>query len=389
MARAAEAVLGERLIRGLVVTKDGHGGELRACELLETGHPVPDERSAAAGRRWLEIAGRGPARHVLLVLLSGGASALLTCPVPGLRLTDLANATDALLRAGASIEELNAVRKHLTALGGGRLAEVSNASQIELLALSDVPEDRFDIIGSGPVSPDPTRFADAWTVAERYGRVRTLPEPVVEYLERGLRGDVRETPKPGAARFADVAATLVGSLEEALSAAEREARARGFATLRHRPRLRGEARNVGRRLAALARCSRPRGPMCWLGGGETTVTVSGPGRGGRCQELALAAALEGAGQTGFALLAAGSDGSDGPTPAAGAWVDETTVARGRRIGCDARESLARNDSYGFFRQTGNLVETGPTGTNVTDLVLLAMGPSLHRPPAPGKPFVAR
>jgi len=373
MARAAETILAARLERGFVVTKDGYGGALRRCEVLEAGHPVPDQRSACAGRRWLEEAARGPAGRILLVLLSGGASALLACPAPGLTLADLACTIDLLLRAGASIEELNAVRKHVTALGGGRLAGVARAARIELLALSDVPDDRFETIGSGPLSPDPTLFADAWAAIERRGLTAALPPRVAGHLELGLRGEIPETPKPGAAQFDRIGSTLVASLERALVAAEREARSRGFQTVRVPGRLRGEARLVGRRLAALARCARPNRPVCLLAGGETTVTVRGDGRGGRCQELALAAALEGAGLSRFALLAAGSDGTDGPTPAAGAWIDGGTVARGRRGGVEGAEALAQNDSYSFFRREGNLLETGPTGTNVTDLVLLALG----------------
>ncbi len=372
MARAAEATLGDRLRRGLVVTKAGHGGSLRRCRLLEAGHPIPDESSERAGRSWLEEAGRGPEERVLLVLLSGGASALLTCPLPGLRLAELARTTDILLRAGASIDELNAVRKHLTAVAGGRAAARSRARQIELLALSDVPGDRFETIGSGPFSADPTSYHDAWQVVASRGVLADLPDAVATHLRRGVAGQVPETPKPGDPGFDHVTETLVGTLREALEAAACEATARGFRAVQLRQRLAGEARVVGRRLAALARSVHSEKQVCLIAGGETTVTVHGDGTGGRCQELALAAAIEGENQTTFALLAAGTDGSDGPTPAAGAWVDGATVERGRRVGADARGALARNDSHAYFRREGHLLDTGPTGTNVTDLVLIAV-----------------
>jgi glycerate-2-kinase len=374
MAAAAEAVAGDRLAGGLAVTKDGHGAPLRRIALRFAAHPVPDARSEAAAREALELVGRAAPDDCLLVLLSGGASSLLACPAPGLALGDLAAATRALLAAGAEIEELNAVRKHLSALAGGWLARRARARRIEVLALSDVPGDRLDVIGSGPFAPDPTTYADALAALSGRGVLAEVPEPVRAHLAAGVRGEREETPKPGDPAFAGVRhrvlATNRTALEAACAAAERSGlRAEALAGA-----LRGEARDAARALVAAARAARGGAPVCLVAGGETTVSVRGPGRGGRSQELALAAALELDGGPPTALLAAGTDGSDGPTDAAGAYADEGTLARARRAGLDARAALAANDSHTFFRAEGGLFVTGPTRTNVMDLALVRVDP---------------
>jgi hydroxypyruvate reductase len=370
MALALEEVAGERIAAGLVVTKAGHGVALRRCALREAGHPVPDGRSAAAGREVLRLAEGARPEDVLLVLLSGGASALSACPQAGLAQEDLAATTALLLRAGAEIEELNAVRKHLTELSGGRLAARAACRRIEVCVVSDVLGDRLDVIGSGPCEPDPSTFADALGVLAARGVLARVPVAVRAHLEAGARGERPESPKPGDPAFARVRTTLLASNRDALAAAAREAGARGLRAVRVSGALRGEARRAGRRLAALGRALREDGPVCLLAGGETTVTVRGAGRGGRCQELCLAAALELAGEPRVALLAAGTDGSDGPTDAAGAFADGGSVARGAQLGLDAAGCLARNDAHGFFAGEGGLLRTGPTGTNVLDLVLV-------------------
>jgi glycerate-2-kinase len=314
------------------------------------------------------------------VLLSGGASALLTRPLPGLALGDLAATTRALLACGAGIDELNTVRKHLVDLAGGRLARAAGAGRVELLAISDVHGDRLDLIGSGPCTPDPSTFADALAVIERRGLRGTLPPPVVTELEAGAHGERPESPKPGDPTFARVRSRILASNATALSAARSAAERCGLAPILATAALRGEARVVGRRLAALARATRRTRPLCLLAGGETTVTVRGAGRGGRCQELALAAALELAGESGVMLLAAGTDGSDGPTDAAGAFADGGSVARGAARNADARSALAGNDAHAFFAAEGSLLHTGPTDTNVNDLVLVWLEPQ----PAPSR-----
>lgn len=370
MAAALEEVAGPRIAAGLAVTKDGHGLPLARTRLREAGHPVPDRRSEQAAREALALVESARPEDVLLVLLSGGASSLLAAPAPGLSLLDLARTTEALLAAGAEIGELNAVRKHLSAVAGGRLAQRAVCRRIEVLALSDVPGDRFDVIGSGPFAPDPTRFAEALAVLERRGVREAVPRAVLAHLEAGVRGALPETPEPGAPELARVRSTLLASNRTAARAAAGSARRRGWRAPVLDGALRGEARCAGRRLAALARALRAPDPVCLVAGGETTVRVRGPGRGGRSQELALAAALDLAGVAGVTLLAAGTDGSDGPTDAAGAFADGGSVARGRGRGRDPAADLAANDSHGFFAAEGGLLFTGPTRTNVMDLALV-------------------
>jgi glycerate-2-kinase len=376
MAAAFEAVAGEDIAGGLVITKDGHGIPLARSVLREAGHPLPDARSEAAAREALAlVAGAGPG-DALVVLLSGGASSLLACPAPELGLADLAATTSALLAAGAGIEELNAVRKHLSAVAGGRLGRAAACARVDVLAISDVPDDRLDVIGSGPFVPDPSTFADALDVLERRGLLKSVPARVVAHLEAGRRGERPETPKPGDARLARVRTTLLATNATALDAAAAEAARLGMRPLLVSGSLAGEARVAGRRLAALAAAIDPAAAaarrLCLLAGGETTVTVRGAGCGGRSQELALAAAGVLDGREGIALLAAGTDGSDGPTDAAGAFADAGTLARARARGLDAGAALAANDSNGFFAAEGGLLVTGPTRTNVMDLVLLSV-----------------
>jgi glycerate-2-kinase len=347
--------------------------------LRETGHPVPDARCEAAARAALALVARVRPADVLLVLLSGGASSLLACPSRGLSLDDIAKCTSLLLAAGADIEQMNAVRKHLSEVSGGRLAAAAGAGRIEVLVISDVPGDRFDVIGSGPFSGDPTTFSDARAVFETFGLTNRIPRRVAEHLAAGARGEIAETPTPGAAHFDRVRTHLLASNFTALEAAGEAARKLGWRPVLRPGCLRGEARNAGRRLAALAAAvdaALDSGePRCLVAGGETIVTVRGAGRGGRNQELALAAASGIAGRRSVAMLAAGTDGGDGPTDAAGAFADAGTVARGRAEGVSAEAALADNDSNGFFRAEGGLFVTGPTGTNVMDLALVVIDPA--------------
>ncbi len=372
MAAALEEQAGERIAAGLAVAPGGEDGQLRRVALCRGAHPVPDASSQhAAVEAAALVDSAGPADW-LVVLLSGGASSLLAAPAPGLSQDDLARTTALLLAAGCDIDGLNAVRKHLSSVSGGRLA-CRTAARVEVLALSDVPGDRLDVIGSGPFAPDPTSYADALAVLARHALCERVPEPVRAHLEAGARGEREETPKPGDARLARVRHTLLASNRTAVEAARVAAEERGLQARCACAALSGEARRVGRCLGALARAVRAPAPLCLVAGGETVVQVRGGGRGGRNQELALAAALELDGRRDAALLAAGTDGRDGPTDAAGAFVDGGSVARGRARGVDAAAALAANDSHGFFRAEGGLFETGPTGTNVMDLVLLRIG----------------
>lgn len=374
MAAALEARAGERIAAGLAVVPDGHGLPLARIRLREAAHPVPDARSERAAREALSLVSEAPPEDALVVLLSGGASSLLSAPAPGLARADLAAATRALLAAGCGIDELNSVRKHLGLVSGGRLAAASRTARIHLLAVSDVPGGRFDVIGSGPCSPDPTRYADALDVIARRQLRGRLPPALVAHLEAGARGEREETPKPGDPRLARVRSALVADNGAAREAALAAARSRGRLALPLGEILTGEASRAGCRLAALAAALRPPRAALLVAGGETVVRVCGAGRGGRSQELALAAALELEGRGGVALLAAGTDGRDGPTDAAGAYADGDTVARGRARGLDARRHLAENDSYPFFAAEGGLFRTGPTRTNVMDLALVLLAP---------------
>jgi len=369
MAVVAEQRLAGRIARGVAVIRDAAGARLERIAVHEAAHPVPDARSASAGREALRLAAEAEPEDVLLVLLSGGASSLLSCPLPGLTLEDLASTTQRLLAAGADIFALNTVRKHLTQVAGGRLAAASRAGWIEVWAISDVLGDDLSTIASGPCMGDPTTYAQAREILRAHGLSGRGPRAALAVLEEGAAGARPETPKPGAPELAAVRSRILARNADALRAAEGEARDQGLEPLQVTGSLRGEARVAGTRLGALCRALRPGPPRLLLAGGETTVTVRGNGLGGRSQELALAAALRLAGTSGATLLAAGTDGSDGPTGAAGAFADGETVARGSAAGVEAGACLRRNDSHDFFAHEGGLLVTGPTGTNVMDLVL--------------------
>jgi glycerate 2-kinase len=358
---------------GLAIAREP--GELPAPWRVRVGgHPLPTRASERAGRAALAFAARVAPERTLVVLLSGGASALATAPLPGLSLAELRSTTSALLRSGADIGELNTVRKHLTAASGGRIAQACRARAVEVLAISDVAADDLATLGSGPFAPDPTTFGDAIAVLRRRGVWDAVPPGVRAHLARGASGALADTPKPGDPSFARVVHHVIASNAAAQRAAERAACARGIAVVREPEALRGEAREVGAALAARALALRGSAPRLLIAGGETTVTVRGDGRGGRCQELALAAALALQGEPGVELLASGTDGSDGPTEAAGAFADGGTVARGRAAGGAAAGALARNDAHGFFAREGGLWTTGPTGTNALDVVLVWVAP---------------
>lgn len=380
MGRAIEDLFGKRVGAGLLVT--GHGGDpgLRRIALARASHPIPDAAGMAAAHKILELLEAAGRQTLVLCLISGGASALMAAPAPGLNLEDKQAATGLLLRAGATIGELNAVRKHLSAVKGGRLAWAAHPAALLTLILSDVLGDRLDVIASGPTVPDASTFADAAAVLDRYGLWPRLPQRAAEYLRRGLAGLEAETLKGDDPCFASATSLLVGNLSLALDAAAVEACALGFATEIVSCQLQGEARDAARFLARRARQARrylaPGGRLCLLSGGETTVTVRGGGCGGRNQELALAFALEIAGAEGITLLSAGSDGIDGPTDAAGAVVDGGTAAAAAGLGLDTAAFLERNDSYTYFDELdrsgggSSHLKTGPSGTNVMDLQII-------------------
>ncbi len=375
MARAVETILGGRIGGGFVVVKDGYRAATRIVEVSEAGHPVPDTRGQAASRRLLELAaGAGPDALVLF-LVSGGGSALTPAPAPPVTLAEKQAVTRLLLAAGAPIGELNAVRKHLSLFKGGGLARGAAPATVVTLALSDVIGDALDVIASGPTAPDPTTFDDALEVLNRRGVTDQVPAPVIERLRAGARAEIAETPKPGDPVFSRVTNVVLGNNRLVTDAAVAAAERFGYRARLLTRELQGEAREVARDLVAQAR-RLPR-PACLVAGGETTVTVRGRGKGGRCQEFALAAALELTPADGLVVLAAGTDGTDGPTEAAGGLVDAGTVERGARAGAEARAALADNDAHGFLARTGDLVVSGPTNTNLLDLYIV-LAPSAQR-----------
>jgi hydroxypyruvate reductase len=376
MAAAAEAALGNALTDGLAVDTAA-GAELRRVQLRLAGHPIPDERGLAAAAEVESFAAGLRSDDLLILLLSGGASALLPAPVTDVSLADKAAVTSRLLRAGAAIHEMNTVRKHLSRLKGGGLARVASPARVACLALSDVVGDDLSTIGSGPTVPDPTTYDQALDVLRRRRILDEVPEPARRHLEAGARGDRPETPKPRDPLFRRVATRIIGSNSLAVQAAAREARRRGLGPLVLTTRLEGEAREVARVLVAVLRecveTGRPRRlPVCLLAGGETTVTVRGQGRGGRNQELVVAAVEALAAFPTPAVVASfATDGIDGASDAAGGVADQTSAGRARDLGVAPPAAfLQENDSRSFLASLGDLIITGPTGTNVMDFTLL-------------------
>jgi hydroxypyruvate reductase len=374
MAQAAERVLGRRIAAGLLNVKYGHRAKLRRIELNECGHPVPDENGVAGAERIARIAAGAGKDDLVICLISGGASALMPAPAEGITLEEKQATTRLLLASGANIHEINAIRKHISRIKGGQLARLAAPARVESLMLSDVIGDNLDVIGSGPTAPDASTFAGAVELLNRYGIRERVPASVRERLEQGAAGAIPETPKPDDPVFARVRNTIVGSNRLALDAAATRARALGYRTLVLSSEIQGEAREIARMHAAIAsemaRTGRPmKPPACVITGGETTVTLRGDGLGGRAQEFVLAAALDIAGVDNVVVFCAGTDGTDGPTNAAGAVADGQTLGRKP----DARRYLDRNDSYHYFEALNDLIITGPTNTNVMDVCIVLVG----------------
>jgi hydroxypyruvate reductase len=374
MAVALEGLLGDRITAGVVTTRYGYAEPLTRITLIEAGHPLPDAAGMAGAQQIAALTGSAGADALVLVALSGGGSALLPLPAPGITLAEKIATTDLLLRSGATIAEVNTVRKHLSRVKGGQLARLAAPARLVTLILSDVIGNPLDAIASGPTVPDPTTFADALAIADRYGLRATLPAPVRAYLDRGATGGEPETPKPGDPIFVNTQAVIVGDIALAAGAAAERAEALGYEVRLCGTTTQGEARDVGARFGSMLQEARERAapagrPLCLVMGGETTVTVRGRGRGGRNQELALGAAGPIAGLPATLVASLGTDGTDGPTDAAGAVVDGETLARARARGLDAAAALANNDAYSFFETLEDLIITGPTNTNVNDLWL--------------------
>jgi hydroxypyruvate reductase len=370
MARAVEELLGGRIAAGCINVKDGDMAKMRVIEMRPCGHPLPDERGLAGAKRIAEICEQAGENDLVICLLSGGASALSPFPAPPITLLEKQETTRLLLESGATIHEINAVRKHISAIKGGQLARLASPAHVIGLILSDVVGDDLDVIGSGPTAPDNSTFETAWAVIEKYELEERIPARVRERLRNGAR----ETPKDTDPLFENVENIIVGSNQKSLESASRAAKEMGYKTLILSSTIEGETRDIARMHAAIARQIRLYGqpmkpPVCVISGGETTVTIRNGdhGKGGRNQEFALAAAIDIAGLDDLLIVSAGTDGSDGPTDAAGAMADGTTLAR---TTASALEALYNHDAYPYFQELGDLITTGSTGTNVMDLHLI-------------------
>ncbi len=374
MAQAVEDLLGDRITAGRVIVKTDHLAPTQLIRLTEAGHPVPDQAGVDATRAMVEQLRDTVSDDLVICLISGGGSALMTLPVEGVSLDDIRAVTGALLASGAPIQAINAVRKHLSQVNGGQLARLAAPAAVIALILSDVVGSPLDVIASGPTVADPTTFADAQAIVARYGIADDLPAAVREHLAAGAAGRVPDTVKAGDPALARVQNVIVADNARAVEAAQAEAEALGFHTLLLSTYVEGEAREVARVVAALAKeiavADRPvPRPACLLMGGETTVTLRpGHGRGGRNQELALAAALAIDGWAGVEIASLATDGTDGPTDSAGGLVNGSTVARGWALGRSALAALDGQDAYSYLEAVGDLMVTGPTRTNVNDLI---------------------
>jgi hydroxypyruvate reductase len=380
MAKAVEDLLENRISDGVIVVKDEHGLPLKKVRIREASHPVPDKRGVQGTEEILALVEKAGARDLVICLISGGGSALLIAPVQEISLEDKQNATKLLLASGATIHEFNTVRKHLSRAKGGRLAQMANPATITSLILSDVVGDDLDVIASGPTVPDSSTFKDAEQILKGYGIWEQLASSVRNHIEKGSSGQIEDTPKSDNAAFLQCSQVLVGTNLQALKAAGKAAERLGYRPLILSSKVEGEAREVAKFYTAIAKeileSAYPmEPPVCVLAGGETTVTLQGDGRGGRNQEFALASALAIEGLDNIIVLSGGTDGTDGPTDAAGAIADGTTVARARESGLNPKDFLQRNDSYSFFQKLDDLVMTGPTRTNVMDLYMLLVGRS--------------
>lgn len=372
MALAIEGLIGKRITRGLVVVKHGHLADLKRVDIVEADHPVPDQNGQEGARRIMEMVSPAGSGDLVLCLLSGGGSALLPLPAPGLSLADKQEANRVLIACGATIHEINAIRKHISAIKGGRLAQAVHPAMLVTLILSDVVGDDLDVIASGPCVPDASTFNDCLMILGKYDISAILPEPVFSHLKAGAAGEIPETPKHGDTVFERGMQLIVGSNYDAIQTAGAEAARRGYAPLILSTMLQGDTIEVSRLHGAIIREVLKTGhpiapPACILSGGETTVVLRGDGRGGRNQHFALALAPDISGPRFVVALCAGTDGTDGPTDAAGAVIDNTTIARAEDGGLDYRSFLDNNDAYTFFSRTGELLKTGPTNTNVMDL----------------------
>ncbi|MCJ7705686.1 MAG: glycerate kinase [Desulfobacterales bacterium] len=375
MAQAIEEIFGGQITKGLITTKYGHALPLRYTEIIEAGHPLPDPKGLQGARKIKDLLTNTGPKDLVLFLISGGGSALLPLPADKITLEEKQELTQFLLDCGADIKEINTIRKHISQMKGGWLARWAFPSTVITFILSDVVGDPLDVIASGPTVPDTSTFQESWEILKRYGLINEIASSIRNHLQAGREGKIKETPKAGESVFEKVHNMIIGSNIVALRAAEKEFSLAGFNTIILSSSIVGETREAARFHGAIAREVVSTGkpidrPACILSGGETTVTIRGSGLGGRNQEFALAGAFEISGLEKTVLLSGGTDGTDGPTDAAGAMADHTTITRARQMGLDSVKFLENNDSYHFFEKLGDLLITGPTRTNVMDVRIL-------------------
>lgn len=378
MAKALERILGERIEGGIIVVKEGHGLDLERISIEEASHPFPDKRGIEGTKKIINLLSSATEDDLVIAVMSGGGSALLVAPIEGVTLEDKQEVTKLLLSCGATIHEINTVRKHLSAVKGGQLARKVYPASVVTLILSDVIGDDLDVIASGPTVPDKTTFIQAKEVLKKYSLWEKVPNSVRRVLDAGVAQEIPETPKEEDPCFEKCHWEIVGSNFQALVSAKALAESMGYGTLILTSRLEGEAREVAKALVSIAKevkgtCNPMGPPCCLLSGGETVVTLRGKGKGGRNTELTLSAAIAAEGMEDFVFLSGGSDGTDGPTDAAGAIADGTTAKRAKDMGLSPLVFLEENDSYNFFKALGDLIITGPTRTNVMDIQVILVG----------------
>ncbi|MEM7008546.1 MAG: glycerate kinase [Thermodesulfobacteriota bacterium] len=372
MAKAVEDILGERLTSGIVNVKYGHSVELSKVKINEAGHPVPDDEGLKGSREIMNLLNSSGEKDLVICLISGGGSALLPVPAGNLTLEDKQLVTQSLLECGANIHEINSIRKQISAVKGGRLAQLVYPSTLISLILSDVIGDNLDVIASGPTVADTHTFHDCRNIINKYSLDERVPKRVIDYIEMGCDGQIEDTPKADSPIFEKTHNVIVGSNILAVKAAKEKALSLGYNSLILSTYIHGETEEVAKVHTAVAKEIIASGnpvnkPACIISGGETTVTIEGKGQGGRNQEFVLAAAIDIEGLENTLVLSAGTDGNDGPTDAAGALADGSTINRANKLGLNAYEYLCENNSYNYFDPLGDLIVTGPTNTNVMDL----------------------
>jgi hydroxypyruvate reductase len=372
MAYAIEGLLGDRISDGIVISKYGHLSDLKRIQLVEAAHPVPDQNGLKGTLRIMDMAQASDSKDLVLCLLSGGGSALLPLPAAPLTMMDKQQTINVLIACGATIHEINTIRKHTSAIKGGLLAQAVYPATLVTLIISDVVGDDLDVIASGPCVPDNSTFQDCLNIINKHNIKNDLPDAVVKHISDGVAGEISETPKRDDPVFDTGNHLIIGSNYDAIKAAGIEAKIRGYPPLILSSMLVGDTDEVSRMHGAIVKEIIKTGhpappPTCLLSGGETTVVLHGGGLGGRNQQFALTLAPEISGHHAIVGLCAGTDGTDGPTDAAGAIIDNTTMDKAEELGLDYRQYLNANDSYHFFKETDELLVTGPTKTNVMDL----------------------